>query len=667
MTSSDRAPGGVPLAEEALRRLVELAPDVLIAHRNGKVVWANEAAARLIGVAEPAALVGRSVLDFVAPESDELVRSRIARMQSGTSPEPLASEVILRADGSRVDVEVTATPVVDGVILVAGRDVTARLAAERSYRDLFDRMPVGVWIEDLSGVKRMLDALGCADGEALRAHLLAHPEVLLTCSAAMRVIEVNATAVAMAGARDAAQLMANLDKIFVPEAAPDLADELVQLHEGRRGFVAECWNGTIDGGRRWVAVRGELLRGHEHDWSRALVIVQDMTDRRRLHEERAALRERLLEAEKLEAVGRLAGGVAHDFNNILAAVLGFAEATLEETERGSSIHDAQLHIRDAALRARDLVKQILTVGRRDRPEPRPVDAAAVVTAAMSLARAAIPATVEVRTSVDPGAGVVLADPTQLHQIVLNLLSNARDAVGARGLLEVRLEAKEVTDDPPDLAPGRWIRLRVKDDGVGMDDALRARIFEPYLTTKGRTGGHGLGLAVVHGIVTAARGAIRVESSPGRGSTFDVWLPVAEGAVVPVPPARPERAPGRGERILVVDDEPLVRSACSRLLRSLGYEVAEAPDGLAALELIRRDATGFDLVLTDQTMPRLSGADLARALLAELPGARIVLCSGYADAVDEARARAIGLRGLLAKPIERDALAEAVRAALAPGP
>jgi CheY-like chemotaxis protein len=204
---------------------------------------------------------------------------------------------------------------------------------------------------------------------------------------------------------------------------------------------------------------------------------------------------------------------------------------------------------------------------------------------------------------------------------------------------------------------------VRDDGVGIDEGLRGRIFEPYLTTKGRQGGHGLGLAVVHGIVSAARGAIHVESAPGKGSTFDVWLPRAEGTA-PEPAPRPGSAPGRGERILVVDDEPLVRSAYARILRALGYEVVEAPDGMAALDLFRREPRGFDLVLTDQTMPRLSGVDLARAILADQPDARVILCSGYADAVDGARAKAIGLRALLAKPVERDALAAAIRAALA---
>ena len=664
MGTPQRAPTPVtPLDEAALRRLVELAPDPLIAHRTGKILWANEAAARLVGAEDAAAILGRSVLDFVAPESRELVASRIGRLDAGQS-QPVVGEVLLRRDGSRVEVEVSATPVGDGVILVAARDVTARVAAERRYRDLFDRMPVGVWVEDLSGVKRIVDALGCRDGEALRAHLVAHPEAIQACASAARVIEVNATAVAMAGARDAAELTANLDKVFVPDAATELADELVQLHEGRRSFSTEGWNGTLAGGRRWVAVRGELLAGHEHDWSRALVITQDMTDQRRLDEERGALRERLLEAEKLEAVGRLAGGVAHDFNNILAAVLGFAEASLGEVPADSAIHEAQEHIRDAALRARDLVKQILAVGRRDRPEPRPVNTAAVVSEAASLARAGVPSTVDLQLTIDPGAGVVLADPTQLHQIVLNLVSNARDAVGPRGRIELSLRPVDVADDRPGILPGRWIRLRVRDDGVGMDEATRARIFEPYHTTKGRTGGHGLGLAVVHGIVSAARGAIQVESSPGRGSTFDVWLPRAEGPA-PAPAARTPGRAGQGERILVVDDEPLVRSVYGRLLRALGYEVAEAADGAAALELVRKDARGFDLVLTDQTMPRLSGADLARAILAERPDARVVLCSGYADALDEAQARAIGLRGLLAKPVERDALAEAVRAALAP--
>jgi PAS domain S-box-containing protein len=789
-------PGHSPQLEDAaFRRLAELSPEPMLAHAGVRIVWANAAAAAVVGLERPEEAYGRSVLEFVDPASRRQTEARVARMLATGQPEPLVEQTLLRADGStRIDAEVTSAPIGDGVILVVFRDIAPRRRAERQrleatrrwraffestsdaigvslrgvhvevnaayarlfgyerpeelagrpvldlvapsdrpriaenvrrraageplptvyqvrslrrdgteflmelrvsmvpegeadqtvvmvrdvtaerehearlaasearYRELFDQVPVGVWEEDLSGAKRILDGLRATGVTDLAAHLRAHPEVVAACAMAVRILDVNATVLAMVGARDEAELLQNLHRVFLPESMEDFAAELLQLVEGRRETLTEGWNGTLDGRRVWVAVRAVLAEGHEHDWSRVLVTTVDVTERRQASQERALLQERLRHAEKLEAVGRLAGGVAHDFNNVLSAILGFAEASLEETTPGTALHENQLHVRAAARRARDLVRQILTFGRRDRPEPKPVDVAAVVGEALALARAAVPAGVTVEARLDPAAGSALADPTQLHQIVLNLCSNARDAVGERGRIEVAVEPVRLDAGEPELPAGAWIRLRVRDDGVGMDEATRARLFEPYMTTKGRSGGHGLGLAVVHGIVTGCGGAVRVESAPGLGSTFDVWLPRLDG------PARAAAAPAtavRGHgRVLLVDDEPLVRSAHGRLLRSLGYEVTEAADGAEALERLRAAPEAWDVVLTDQTMPRLSGAELARAWLAERPGARVILCTGYSDAVDEARARELGLQALLAKPIDRADLAAAVQRALA---
>jgi CheY-like chemotaxis protein len=257
-------------------------------------------------------------------------------------------------------------------------------------------------------------------------------------------------------------------------------------------------------------------------------------------------------------------------------------------------------------------------------------------------------------------GSVLADRNQVHQVVLNLCANAREALGGRGRVEVELEQ---TGPParPDAPATRWARLRVRDDGVGLDEATRSRLFEPYLTTRGDAGGHGLGLAVVHGIVTAGGGTISVESAPGRGATFDVSLPILDQAPALPPPA--PRALGGRERLLLVDDEPLVRAAHRRVLTSLGYVVAVASDAEEALALLRAAPSGFDLVVTDMAMPGMSGFELARLWLREQPGARVLLCTGFSEDVDEASARAAGLKGLLLKPVSREDLDGAIRAAL----
>ncbi len=546
---------------------------------------------------------------------------------------------------------------------VAAAPVAApAVEAQLRYRELFDQVPVGVWEEDLSRTKALIDGLRAAGVRDLGAHFETHPADLLACAQAVRVLDVNAEACAMVGARDKAELLANLHKVFIPESLMDFGHLLARLAEGAPVAVSDGWNGTLSGDRRWVAVRAVPAVGHADDWARILVTTSDVTERRLAREERAQLQERLRHAQKLEAVGRLAGGVAHDFNNILAAILGFAELSLEEATPGTPLHEAQQHVKEAALRARELVRQILTFGQRDRPEQRPLDLPAVVREALALVRAGMPASVALEPRIDPAAGVVLADRTQLHQVVLNLCANARDAVGARGRVEVSVDAVAAGHGPPELPPGPCLRLRVRDDGEGMDEATRARLFEPYMTTKGRTGGHGLGLAVVHGIVAAAGGVIQVESAPGRGSTFDVYLPRHAAAPVEAP-APPARLPRGAERVLLVDDEPLVRTAHRRLLQSLGYQVTEAADGLEALERLRLAPEGFDLVLTDQAMPRLDGVGLTRAIRAERPGTRIILCTGYSDGVDEARARTLGVQALLGKPIERADLAVALRRVL----
>lgn len=247
-------------------------------------------------------------------------------------------------------------------------------------------------------------------------------------------------------------------------------------------------------------------------------------------------------------------------------------------------------------------------------------------------------------------------------MVLNLASNARDAVSSYGRIEIAVEPLRLGGEIPGLPAGRYVRLRVRDDGAGMDEATQARLFEPYMTTKGRSGGHGLGLAVVHAIVAAAGGAIQVESAPGRGSTFDVYLPRSEFSAAGEP-APTHQAEGKGERILVVDDEPLVRNAHRRLLESLGYAVEVAADGEEALARFREAPESFDLVLTDQSMPRLEGVDLARALLELRPELPVILCTGYSDDVDETSARRLGLRSLLTKPIDRATMGATLRAAL----
>jgi PAS domain S-box-containing protein len=626
----------------------------------------------MFGYQGPEQLVGVPIFDLLDPDEHPRITANVQARARGEAAPSVFAVRARRRDGAPflIDVHAAAYPEGDGwTTVVVMRDVTAQREAEarvadseRRYRELFDQVPVGVWEEDLSGVKAIVDGLRARGVTDFHEHFRKHPQDAAACAAAARVLAVNATVCRMAGAIDSAQLLANLERVIPPESLPSFVAAVADMAQGKPVTTSEGWNNTLDGRRVWVSMRAALASGREHDWSRLVVTTTDMTERLQAREEREALQDRLRHSEKLEAIGRLAGGVAHDFNNLLAAIMAHTELALIEAPPGaSSMVDSLNVIQEASLRARDLVRQILTFGRKDRPRPEPLDLEKVVTDALVLARTAVPATVALSTRVHR-AGVVLADRTQLHQIVLNLCANARDAVAGNGHIDVELDQVTVGAEVPELKGRSCARLRVRDDGIGMDEATRARLFEPYMTTRAHVGGHGLGLAVVHGIVTSAGGAIAVDSAPGAGSTFDVYLPNVEE--LPPVAVNPRRASGGHERILLVDDEPLVLSAHRRLLSSLGYAVTVAYDAEQALKQLRASPGAFDLVISDQSMPRMSGFELARALLSEQPRARVMLVTGFSDEVDDARAREHGLKGVLLKPLSREVFDAAIRAALA---
>ncbi|UQA58292.1 PAS domain S-box protein [Polyangium aurulentum] len=397
------------------------------------------------------------------------------------------------------------------------------------------------------------------------------------------------------------------------------------------------------------------------------VILRDISARLEAERERSRLEAQLEHAQKLDALGRLAGGIAHDFNNILGGILGLVESARAEIDPGQRAHGDLGHVLDACARARDLVRQILAFSRRSEPMRRPVALRHVVEDAMRLLRASLPASVRIDASRVEDVPLVLADPSQVHQVITNLLTNAFDAMpGASGAIEIGLE---VAYPEPDLAAARprmWrgpcVCLSVRDDGAGMDSATVRKIFEPFFTTKPPGKGTGLGLAMVHGIVESHEGAIAVDSEPGKGSVFRIYLPIqpqlAESAPVSSPPSRQ----GHGEHVLVVDDEALICSSTRRVLSRLGYRVTTATDPNAALESFRAHPTDYDALLIDLTMPGMSGTALLRATREIRPLVPAVLTTGYvgALAVEEEIAPDVEV---LVKPASTEALAGALERVL----
>ncbi|HEY8370929.1 MAG TPA: ATP-binding protein, partial [Thermodesulfobacteriota bacterium] len=399
--------------------------------------------------------------------------------------------------------------------------------------------------------------------------------------------------------------------------------------------------------KQWSADDAALLRTVAEILAHAL-------ERRRGEAERDALETQLRHAQRMEAIGTLAGGIAHDFNNVLGAILGHAELAAAKLPRSSRPRRHIEQVRQAGLRAKGVVDQILAFGRRTDREHRPVRMRPVVEEAVALLSASLPRTVAIRPTFRDDGAAVPGDATQLQQVIVNLCTNAAQAMDGRGTVELVLDTVEVAGERilshGTLAEGRHVRLAVTDTGHGMDEATMARIFEPFFTTKGPGAGTGLGLSTVHGIVADHGGALNVQSRPGAGSTFEVYLaraeasPAADGRAGEPPPA------GRGETILLVDDERSLVRLGEEMLAALGYEPVGFQSGAEALAAFEADPRRFDLLLADEVMPGMTGSQLAAAVHRVRPDLPIVLMTGHREPAGPDRLRAAGIREVLEKPL-----------------
>lgn len=379
-----------------------------------------------------------------------------------------------------------------------------------------------------------------------------------------------------------------------------------------------------------------------------------------------ALREsqaQLWQAQKMEAIGTMAGGIAHDFNNILFPVLGYAQMLSDDLPDGP-LQDRLNEVIRGAMRAGDLVKQILTFSRQTGHENQLLNIRPVLKEALKLSRATLPATIEIRQDTQNVQGMVRADPTQIHQIIMNLIVNAFHAMEDNGgTLTVRLGDENFTrDNIPDseLSPGPYVCLTVTDTGVGMDDTTREKIFDPYFTTKTLNKGTGLGLSVVHGIVKSYHGGIVVKSEPGKGSSFEVCLPRIVSETEDKTEIKKVSARTGNERILIVDDEEAIARMLGQVTERLGYHVTALCNSAEALEAFRSSPDNFDIVITDMTMPDMTGDQLSAELKKIRPDIPIILCTGFSERIADCKASEIGVEKVLMKPVDMNTLGDAVR-------
>ena len=418
--------------------------------------------------------------------------------------------------------------------------------------------------------------------------------------------------------------------------------------------------------RRVAERTAELLQTNES-------LSREIAERKQAEEAQRQLEAQLRQSQKMEAVGTLAGGIAHDFNNILSVIIPYTQLALEDAGDNKELQDNLNRVLLAADRARHLVRQILIFSQPHRQERRVINLQSTVEDALKLLRSALPSTIEMVPQLDP-VPTTLADPTQIHQVIMNLCTNAEHAMSGRpGRLEIELGTAPVDEvfsrRHPNLRPGQHIRIGVRDNGCGMPREMLNRIFEPFFTTKGPGQGTGLGLAVAHGIVKSHGGAILVQSEPGVGTEFQIFLPVQmpvpEGKPAAQPPEPGLAAAGRGERLLLVDDEPSVLGALSETLSRAGYKVTSLTDPRAALEAFRARPAEFDLLFTDLTMPGLTGFELARQVMTIRTDLPVIVATGFGgNSVSDATTPP-NVRKIVEKPFNPRRIASTVREALQP--
>ncbi|MHC1742582.1 MAG: CHASE2 domain-containing protein [Syntrophobacteraceae bacterium] len=409
---------------------------------------------------------------------------------------------------------------------------------------------------------------------------------------------------------------------------------------------------------RWYEIRSVPRTDRRRQFLGGVHVVRDITDRKRHEREQQELQLMLSQAQKMEAIGTLTGGIAHDFNNILSGIMGYTEIVYRQLPEESPLRGKLDQVLKASTRARDIIQQLLTFSRKGAHEKSPLEMAPLVTEAIKLVRVMLPATIEIQQNVHSG-GSIQGDPSQVHQILLNLATNALHAMRDKGgILEVDLE-DVVLEEPMQmdgqmLRAGPYVKLSVRDTGHGIPDKVRARIFEPYFTTKTQGEGTGLGLATVRGIVQNYSGLITVESWPGKGTRFSIYFPRLEGPGGEAAPECPDSGITGQGHVLFVDDDPDLTDLVSDMLETLGYRVTSANTPLEAIEIFRAGPDRFKVVITDMSMPGMTGEELAEELLRIRSDIPVILCTGYGDATFRS-----GARTLLTKPFKLKDLAKAL--------
>jgi PAS domain S-box-containing protein len=636
---------GLRQSEEQYRGIFENALEGLYqSSLEGRFLNANPALARILGYDSPEELIA-GITDirhqfYVNPTDRDVLLAAISNHRKAVGFEVQA----YRRDGRILWISISARlrydeagkpEVIEGFVT----DITARKQAE----------------EALAESRNYLDEIINSVGDPVFVKDREHRWVLAN----------NALCAFMGRSRS--EILGKSDYDFFPEEEAGIfraKDELV-LASGKENINEESLT-DANGINHTILTKKNLYMDKNGD-KFIVGIIRDITERKQAVQERLRLEARLTQAQKMEAIGTLAGGIAHDFNNILQPMLGYSELLRLRLPADSPQRHYVERLHTAGLRAKELVSQILAFSRQSDHKVVPVRMQTILKEAYKLCRSTIPSNIKISTDIQDDCPSVMLDPSQLHQVAMNLIINAFHAVEATGgEISIRLRETELAKEDVAgtlLAPGRYALFTVADTGCGIDPAIIGKVFEPYFTTKEQGKGTGLGLAVVHGIVKECHGDIKVYSEVGQGTTVKIYLPLLEqpgdkettetGAVYPT----------GNERILLVDDEEMVAEIGTLILEGLGYQVTSRLNSVEALELFKAESDAFDLVITDLTMPQMTGEQLASEIMAISPKVPIIICSGFSERIGREQAKAIGVKELLTKPITLAEMAHKVRAVL----
>jgi len=514
--------------------------------------------------------------------------------------------------------------------------------------------------QDITERKRAEEALRESE-EKYRTVLESNPDPVIVYDMEGRVIYLNPAFTRVFGWSLEEQIGKKIDNFVPEENWPETRMMIKKVTVSGESFSGlETRRYTKEGNILDISISGSFYRDQEGNVAASVINLRDITAQKRVEEQ-------LQQSQKMEAIGTLASGIAHDFNNILSTIVGYTDLARIRLQQGT---DATINLKEvlkASNRARELVRQILAVSRHGEQERKPICLSLAVKEGLKLLRASLPTTIEIRQNIEASTETVEADPTQIYQVLMNLCTNAHHAMSETGgvmevsLTSVNLDTKDLIGFP-DLKPGSYLKLTVSDTGHGMDQDILERIFDPYFTTKEKGVGTGLGLSVANGIVKSHGGAIRVYSKPGKGSTFHIFLPEIKSEVESEAETT-EVLPGGDERILFVDDEETLIEIGEEMLAELGYEVETRISSVEALETFRADPDKFDLVITDLTMPHMTGEKLTREIMKIRPDTPVILCTGFLGLITEEKAMEIGIKEFIIKPLVTIELAKAVRRVL----